>query len=70
MTIFPLGKIRTFTKSRTFGNYFITVLFILTFLLILFNKIDYMIVKKIEYLSVDVINPITKIITTPIVRGP
>jgi rod shape-determining protein MreC len=59
-------KVRYLTKVKSFGKVYITVLFILTFLLIFFNKADYIVVNKIKYLSTDVLNPVTRFITSPI----
>ena len=59
-------KIKTFTKSKSFGNLFLSFLFILSFLLILFNKADYFVVNKIKSASTDIIVPITRIVTLPV----
>ena len=55
--MFYRKKIRHLTKAKNLGKVYITVLFILTFLLILFNKTDYIVVNKIKSLSTDVLNP-------------
>ena len=57
---------RSFVKSKNFSNIFLSFLFILSFLLIIFNKADYIVVNKIKSLSADVVVPITKIITSPV----
>ena len=64
--MFYQNKIRHLTKAKKLGKVYITVLFILTFLLILFNKTDYIVVNKIKSLSTDVLNPISGFITSPV----
>ena len=64
--MFYRNKIRSFTKTRNFSNLFLSILFILTFLLVLFNKTDYFIVNKIKSFSIDVITPAVGIINFPI----
>ena len=64
--MFYRNKIRTFTKSKSFSNISLSFFFILTFLLIIFNKTDYVLVNKLKAISVDVVSPITKTITIPV----
>ena len=64
--MFYQKKIRHLTKAKNLGKLYITILFILTFLLILFNKTDYIVVNKIKSLSSDVLNPVSRFITSPI----
>ena len=64
--MFYRKNFRSFVKSKNFSNIFILFLFILSFLLIIFNKADYIVVNKIKSLSADVVVPITKIITSPV----
>ena len=64
--MFYRNKIRSFTKTRNFSNLFFSIFFILTFLLVLFNKTDYVIVNKIKSFSIDVITPAVGIINFPI----
>ena len=54
------------TKKKTFSGVYLSVLFVLTFLLILFNKTDYYIANKIKHVGIDIISPITKIISSPV----
>ena len=61
------NKIRYFAKSKNFSNFTVSILFVVTFLLIIFNKTDYIFVNKIKSLSVDVITPTSKVISSPIV---
>ena len=60
------NRFSSITKKKTFSSIFLSVLFIFAFLLILFNKTDYYVANKIKYVGVDIISPITKIISTPI----
>ena len=39
-------KIKFFTKTSSFSNFSLSVLFIFTFLLIVFNKTDYLVINK------------------------
>ena len=64
--MFYRNKIRFFAKTRNYSNLFLTILFIFTFILILFNKTDYVIVNKIKSYSIDVITPTVGIINFPI----
>ena len=60
------NRFNSITKKKTFNGVFFSVLFVLTLLLIVFNKTDYFIANKIKHVGVDIISPITKIISTPI----
>ena len=60
------NKSRLFVKSKNIKNITIPFLFILTFLLVLFNKTDYFLVNKMKSTSIDVVNPISKAIYYPI----
>ena len=64
--MFYRNKIRFFTKTRNYSNLFLTILLILTFLLVLFNKTDYVVVNKIKSYGIDVITPTVGIINFPI----
>jgi len=60
------NKSRLFVKSKNIKNIAIPFLFIFTFLLVLFNKADYFLVNKMKSTSIDVVNPISKVIFYPI----
>ena len=64
--MFYRNRIKFYTKTKNFSNFSLVVLFILTFLLIIFNKTDYVVVNKIKSINTDLIAPFTKIITSPI----
>ena len=61
------NKSRLFVKSKNIKNIAIPFLFILTFLLVLFNKADYFLVNKMKSTSIDVVNPISKDIYYPLI---
>ena len=52
--------------NKNIKNIAIPFLFILTFLLVLFNKTDYFLVTKMKSTSIDIVNPISKFIYYPI----
>jgi len=64
--MFIRSRIRSITNKKIFSNFILSILFILTFLLILFNKTDHYLVNKIKHISIDVVTPITKFVSAPI----
>ncbi len=64
--MFNQNKIIYLTKVKNLGKIYIPILFILTFLLIFFNKSDYIVVNKIKSLSTNIFVPAGKFITSPI----
>ena len=60
------NKTQIISKKKNLTNIFFSFLFILTFILILFNKTDYFIVNKIKGISLDYVTPITRFISSPI----
>jgi len=60
------NRFNSITKKKSLSGVFFSVLFVLTLLLIIFNKTDYFITNKIKHIGVDVISPITKIISAPV----
>ena len=59
-------KSRIFIKSKNIKNITIPILFIFTFLLVIFNKTDYLLVNKVKSTGIDFINPISRAISYPI----
>ena len=59
-------KNRIFVKTKKVKSFSIPFLFVLTFLLIFFNKTDYFLAYKIKSTGIDIINPISNIISKPI----
>ena len=61
-----LNKKKFFSKTKNLSNFSLFILFILTFLLIFFNKTEYFIIYQIKSTSVDIINPVSKVISFPV----
>ena len=59
------NKIYSKAKKRNYSNFFLSFLFILTLLIILFNKTDHIIISKLKNFGLDVVNPITRIVSFP-----
>ena len=53
-------------KRKTTSVIFIPFLFILTFVLILFNKTDYYLVNKVKGYGIDYVSPITRLVSFPV----
>ena len=53
-------------KKKNFTSFSISFLFILTFILILFNKADYILINKVKGIGLDYVTPITKVISSPV----
>ena len=60
------NKKKFFSKTKNLSNISLSILFIVTFLLIYFNKTEYFIIYNIKSASIDIINPISKIVSFPI----
>ena len=62
-----IRKIRSTTniKKKNFSTFLLPILFIITFLLVLFNKTDYVVANKVKSIGIDYINPITTLISKP-----
>ena len=63
----PIFKFKSLVKSKTLINFSATIVFVLAFLLIFFNKSDYLVVNKFKSISNEYINPLTKIVSFPII---
>ena len=61
-----INKNKSSIRKSPFNNFFLTLLFLLTFILVLFNKTDYFLVLKIKNIGLDYVAPITKIISSPV----
>ena len=57
---------RTTTKYKSFSGFLISILFFITFFLVFFNKTDHFIASKIKDFGIDVVSPVTRVISTPI----
>ena len=64
--MFEKIKNRSTFKRNSYSRFFISLLFLLTFVLVLFNKTDYFLINKVKIYTMDYITPITKIISSPI----
>jgi rod shape-determining protein MreC len=60
------NKSKLFTKNKNLHHLLVPFLFILTFLLVLFNKTDYFLVSKMKSASIDIFTPISIAITYPV----
>ncbi len=59
-------KVKAISRSRFLKNLTLSFIFVLSFLLILFSKSDYVIVNKLKSISNTYLHPITSFIVTPI----
>ena len=59
-------KVKAISRSRFLKNLFLSFIFLLSFLLILFSKSDYFLVDKLKSISNNYLHPITTFIITPI----
>ena len=59
-------KVKALTRSRFLKNLFLSFIFLLSFLLILFSKSDYFVVDKFKSISNSYLHPITSFISAPI----
>ena len=59
-------RIRTSVRNKSFSSFLISLLFILSFFLIFFNKTDYFLAYKIKDIGIDIVSPITRVISAPI----
>ena len=53
-------------KKNSFKNFLLPFLFLLTFVLILFNKADYFLINKAKSFGIDIVSPVTRIISSPV----
>jgi rod shape-determining protein MreC len=63
--MFIRKKIYSTIKKKNYTSFYFPFLLILTFVLILFSKTDYLLVNKVKSVSIDYITPITKFISSP-----
>ena len=59
-------KINILVKKKNYNNFFLSFVLILTFILVLFNKTDSLIINKVKGVSLDYVSPITSYISSPI----
>lgn len=61
-----IKRVRTSTRNKSFSGFLISLLFLITFILIFFNKTDNFLASSIKNFGIDVVSPITRIISAPI----
>ena len=59
-------KVNAISRLKFLKNFFLSFIFVLSFLLILFSKSDYFIVSKFKSISNTYIHPITSILVMPV----
>ena len=59
-------KVKAISRSRFLRNIFLSSIFILSFLLILFSKSDYFVVNKVKSISNSYLHPITSFLVSPV----
>lgn len=53
-------------RKKTYSGLSLSLIFCLSFILILFNKTDYYLINKVKLVSIDIVSPITKVISYPV----
>ncbi len=56
---------KSLSKRKNYNNFFLSILFVTTFFLILFNKTDYYLINKLKSIGIDIVNPITQFVSSP-----
>ena len=59
-------KSRIFVKSKKTSNFFIVLLFSISFFLVFINKTDLIIASKIKNISVEIFSPISYVVSYPL----
>jgi len=59
-------KVKAISRKRFLKNIFISFIFLLSFLMILFSKSDYFIINKFKSISNTYLHPITAFVTAPL----
>jgi len=59
-------KVKAISRSRFLKNIFLSSIFILSFLLILFSKSDYFLIHKVKSISNNYLHPITSFLVSPV----
>ena len=62
----PKFKIKSLSKNKILSSTSASIVFILSFLLIFFSKSDYYFVKQLKSISSEIVNPVTKIVSFPV----
>ena len=64
--MFNKNRTNSNIKKKSYSSFFLSLLFLLTFILILFNKTDYFLINKVKDLGIDLTSPITRFISSPV----
>ncbi len=59
-------KVKAISRSRFLKNLFLSLIFLLSFLLIFFSKSDYFVISKFKSISNSYLHPITSFLVAPI----
>ena len=59
-------KVKAISRKRLIKNIFLSFIFLLSFLLILFSKSDYFLINKFKSISNTYVYPITSFVTAPL----
>tara|TARA_Y100000748_G_C15255348_1_gene394553 strand:+ start:429 stop:656 length:228 start_codon:yes stop_codon:yes gene_type:complete len=59
-------KVKAISRKRLIKNLFLSFIFLLSFLLILFSKSDYFFVNKFKSISHTYLHPITSFVAAPL----
>ena len=62
-------KSRIFAKSKKTSNFFIVLLFSISFFLVFVNKTDLIIAAKIKNISVEIFSPISHLVSYPLKKA-
>ena len=62
----PAFKIKSISKSKILTSTSASIVFIFSFLLIFFSKSDYYLVNQLKSISSEIVNPVTKIVSSPV----
>ena len=64
--MFNKNRTNSNIRKKSYSSFFLSLLFIITFILILFNKTDYFLINKVKHLGIDVVSPVTRFISSPV----
>ena len=59
-------KVKAISRTRFIKNILLSFIFLLSFLLILFSKSDYILINKFKLISNTYLHPITSVVTAPL----
>tara|TARA_B100000579_G_scaffold217138_1_gene177587 strand:+ start:644 stop:1465 length:822 start_codon:yes stop_codon:yes gene_type:complete len=62
----PSYKVKAISRSKILKNLFLSLIFLLSFILIFFSKSDYFVINKFKSISNNYLHPITSFIIAPV----